>query len=330
MRRAKIIGTGSYVPSKVLTNHDLAAQMDTSDAWIVARTGIYERRVAAPEEATSDLAFAASVQALQMAKVAAEALDMVLVATVTPDMQTPACAVQLAHKLGAKNAFAFDIGAACAGSLFAMSVASQYIATGAAKKVLVVGAELLSRITNWDDRGSSILFGDGAGAMVLSPAEEADGSSCGLLALQLYSDGSAADILCIPGGGSRAPLTVESLAAQHNKVLMRGREVYKFAVTALVQATERIFREHNISLEQIKHVVAHQANVRILEAILERIGIPFEKACINIDRYGNTSSASVPLTMDEANRSGKLQSGDLILVMAIGAGMSWGAGLIRW
>jgi len=330
VRRAKIIGTGSYVPSTVLTNHELAARIDTSDAWIVARTGIHERRIAAPEEATSDLAFAASVQALQMAQLAADELDMVLVATVTPDMQTPACAVQLAHKLGAKKAFAFDIGAACAGSLFALSVASQYIATGAAKRVLVVGAELLSRVTHWEDRGSSILFGDGAGAMVLAPTEEADGPQRGLLSLQLYSDGSAADILCIPAGGSRAPLTPESLAAQQNKVSMRGREVYKFAVTALVQATERIVAEHNITLEQIKHVVAHQANVRILEAILERVGIPFEKACINIDRYGNTSSASVPLTLDEANRAGKLHPGDFILVMAIGAGMSWGAGLICW
>ena len=313
-----------------MTNHELAARVDTSDAWIVARTGIHERRIAAPEEATSDLALAASMQALQMAKLSAEELDLVLVATVTPDMQTPACAVQLAHKLGAKNAFAFDVGAACAGSLFAMSVASQYIATGAVKKALVVGAELLSRITNWEDRGSSILFGDGAGAMVLVPTEEADGPEKGLLSLQLYSDGSAADILCIPGGGSRTPLTAETLALQHNKVLMRGREVYKFAVTALVQATERLLREHNLRLENIQHVVAHQANVRILEAILERLGIPLEKACINIDRYGNTSSASVPLTMDEANRAGKLKPGDFILVMAIGAGMSWGAGLIRW
>ena len=330
VRKAKIIGTGSYVPSQVLTNQELAARIDTSDAWIVARTGIHERRIAAPEEATSDLAFAASVQALQMAKLSAEALDLVLVATVTPDMQTPACAVHLANKLGAKNAFAFDIGAACAGSLFAMSVASQYIATGAAKKVLVVGAELLSRITNWEDRGSSILFGDGAGAMVLVSTEEADGPERGLLSLQLYSDGTASDILCIPGGGSRAPLTAETLALHHSKVLMRGREVYKFAVTALVQATERLMGEHNLSVEQIQHVVAHQANARILEAILERVGIPLEKACINIDRYGNTSSASVPLTMDEANRAGKLKPGDLILVMAIGAGMSWGAGLIRW
>ncbi|MCL2011437.1 MAG: ketoacyl-ACP synthase III [Cystobacterineae bacterium] len=330
MRRVKIIGTGSYVPSKVLSNHELAARIETSDAWIVARTGIRERRIAAPEEATSDLAFAASVQALEMAGLSAEKLDMVLVATVTPDMQTPACAVHLAHKLGAKNAFAFDLSAACAGSLFAMSVASQYIATGAVKSVLVVGAELLSRITNWEDRGSSILFGDGAGAMVLVPTEEADSPERGLLKLQLYSDGSAADILCIPGGGSRFPLTPESFLARHNKVSMRGREVYKFAVTALVQAVERIFSEHNISLEQVKHVMAHQANVRILEAILERIGIPIEKAHININRYGNTSSASVPLTLDEANRAGKLQAGDLILVMAIGAGMSWGAGLIRW
>jgi len=311
----------------VLTNDDLAARMNTSDAWIFERTGIRTRHIAAPEEATSDLALAASLQALRMAKLEAGELEMVLVATVTPDMQTPACAVHLAHKLGAKKAFAFDIGAACAGSLFAMSVASQYIATGAVKNVLVVGAELLSRITNWEDRGSSILFGDGAGAMVLAPAEE---PGRGLLALQLYSDGSAADILCIPGGGSRTPLTPESLAAQHHKVSMRGREVYKFAVTALVHAIERIVREHNLSLSEIQHVIAHQANVRILEAILERIGIPFEKAHINISRYGNTSSASVPLTLDEANRAGKLKREDLILVMAIGAGMSWGAGLIRW
>jgi len=330
VRQAKIIGTGSYVPSKVLSNDELATRMNTSDAWIFERTGIRTRHIAAPEEATSDLAVAASIQALRMAGVDAWELEMVLVATVTPDMQTPACAVHLAHKLGARRAFAFDIGAACAGSLFAMSVASQYIATGAVKNVLVVGAELLSRVTNWGDRGSSILFGDGAGAMVLVPTEERDGPGRGLLALQLYSDGSAADILCIPGGGSRAPLTPESLVAQHHKVSMRGREVYKFAVTALVQAVERIVAEHNLSLSQIQHVVAHQANVRILEAILERVGISFEKAHININRYGNTSSASVPLTLDEANRSGKLKAGDLILVMAIGAGMSWGAGLIRW
>lgn len=325
--RAQIIGTGSYVPEKVLTNADLEKLVETSDEWIVERTGIRQRHVAAPGENTSDMALKASVRALELANTRADELDLIIVGTVTPDMPMPACAAFLAHKLGATKAFAFDLSAACAGSLFGLSVASQFIETGRAKRALVVGVELLTRIVDWKDRNTCVLFGDAAGAMVLGPST-AEGR--GIVSTHLHTDGSQTGILCIPGGGSASPVSHEMVDQRLQYVSMNGREVYKFAVRALSDAVHEAFAANQLTADHVTHVVAHQANVRIIDAVLERVKVPREKAFLNIDRYGNTSSASLPMTLDEANRGGRLKPHDTILMMAIGAGMSWGSAIVRW
>lgn len=325
--RAHIIGTGSYVPEKVVTNRDLEKLVETTDEWIVERTGIRERRMAAPGENTSDMALKAAIRALEMSSTRADELDLVIVGTVTPDMPMPACAAFLAHKLGATKAFAFDLSAACAGSLFGLSVASQFIETGRAKRVLVVGVELLTRIIDWKDRNTCVLFGDAAGAMVLGPSKD---DSRGIISTHLHTDGSQTGILCIPGGGSKTPVSHEMVDQRLQFVSMNGRDVYKFAVRALSDAIGEAFAANNLTADHITHVVAHQANVRIIDAVLDRVKLPKEKAFLNIDKYGNTSSASLPMTLDEANRSGRLAPNDTILMMAIGAGMSWGSAIVRW
>lgn len=325
--RAHIIGTGSYVPEKVVTNRDLEKLVETTDEWIVERTGIRERRMAAPGENTSDMALKAAIRALEMASTRADELDLVIVGTVTPDMPMPACAAFLAHKLGATKAFAFDLSAACAGSLFGLSVASQFIETGRAKRVLVVGVELLTRIIDWKDRNTCVLFGDAAGAMVLGPSKD---DARGIISTHLHTDGSQTGILCIPGGGSKTPVSHEMVDQRLQFVSMNGRDVYKFAVRALSDAIGEAFAANNLTADHITHVVAHQANVRIIDAVLDRVKLPKEKAFLNIDKYGNTSSASLPMTLDEANRSGRLAPNDTILMMAIGAGMSWGSAIVRW
>lgn len=327
MLRAHIIGTGGYAPEKIVTNDDLSKRVDTTDAWIVERTGIRERRMAAPGENTSDMAVKAAINALEMARTRADELDLVIVGTVTPDMPMPASAAFVAHKLGAKRAFAFDLSAACAGSLFGLSVAQQYVATGQAKRVLVVGAELLTRVIDWEDRNTCVLFGDAAGAMVVGPSPAPDR---GLLSLHLHTEGSLAHILWIQGGGSVHPASPEMLAKRLHKVQMNGREVFKFAVRSLSEKLGEALEANGVKPEQVTHVIAHQANIRIIDAVLERVGISREKATLNIDRYGNTSSASLPMTLDEANRAGKLKAGDLVAMMAIGAGMSYGSALVRW
>lgn len=325
--RAHIIGTGSYVPEKVVTNRDLEKLVETTDEWIVERTGIRERRMAAPGENTSDMALKAAIRALELASTRADELDLVIVGTVTPDMPMPACAAFLAHKLGATKAFAFDLSAACAGSLFGLSVASQFIETGRAKRVLVVGVELLTRIIDWKDRNTCVLFGDAAGAMVLGPSKD---DARGIISTHLHTDGAQTGILCIPGGGSKTPVSHEMVDQRLQFVSMNGRDVYKFAVRALSDAIGEAFAANNLTADDITHVVAHQANVRIIDAVLDRVKLPKEKAFLNIDKYGNTSSASLPMTLDEANRSGRLAPNDTILMMAIGAGMSWGSAIVRW
>lgn len=325
--RAQIIGTGSYVPEKVMTNQDLMKLVETSDEWIVERTGIKARHVAADHEVTSDMALKACIRALEMARTRPEEVDGIILGTISPDMPMPACAAFLQHKLGAKKAFAFDVSAACAGSLFALSVGAQYIQSGLMKRVLVVGAELLTRVTNWTDRNTCVLFGDAAGAMVLAPSDD---PNRGILSTHLHTDGSQTDILCIPGGGTQTPTTQAVLDQHLTKIAMKGREVYKFAVRSLTEATSEALAFNKLAPEQVTHVVAHQANLRILEAVLERLSIPLARAWINIDRYGNTSSASLPMTLDELNRAGKLKAGDTLAMMAIGAGMSWGSAVVRW
>ncbi len=327
MNRARIIGTGSYAPERVVTNDELSKKVETSDEWIVERTGIRARRMAAEGEVTSDMALKASVRALEMAGVKAEELDLVIVGTISPDMPMPACAAFLQHKLGAKKAFCFDLSAACAGSLFGLSVASQYIATGQAKRALVVGVELLTRLIDWEDRNTCVLFGDAAGAMVLGPSGD---PKRGLLSTHLHTDGSQTGILCIPGGGSLHPFSEEVLKNKWHKVSMNGREVFKFAVRALTDALKEAFEANGVAAQEVHHLVAHQANVRIIDAVLDRTGIPKERVFLNIEKYGNTSSASLPMTLDEAVRAGRIKEGDLIAMMAIGAGMSWGSGMVRW
>jgi 3-oxoacyl-[acyl-carrier-protein] synthase-3 len=329
MLRTKVLGTGSYLPKEVLTNEDLVKKLgiDTSDAWIRERTGIGSRRRAAPEEATSDMAAHAARMALEAAGTKPEEIGLIIVGTVTPDMPFPACAVFVQAKIGAVNAAAFDVSAACAGSLFALSIADQYIKSGAAKRVLIIGAELLTRIVDWSDRGSCVLFGDAAGAMVLGPEEREDR---GLLSTHLHTDGTQAGILCIPGGGSAKPFSQGVLDAKQMLVQMNGREVYKTAVRQLEAVCREALAANKLTIHDVDHVIAHQANMRILEAVMKRLEIPLAKCHVNIEQVGNTSSASVPLTLDQALRGGHLKDGQLILMMAIGGGMSWGSALMRW
>jgi len=325
--RSLIVGTGSYSPARVLTNADLEKMVATSDTWIRERTGIRERHIAAPEEATSDFAFNAAQKALAMAKLAPEDLELIVVGTVTPDMPWPSTAALLQGRLGNKKAFAFDISAACAGSLYGLSVADQFVSSGRVKNALVIGAETLTRITDWTDRNTCVLFGDGAGAMVLGPTEDA---RRGVQSIHLHTDGSLWTILNVPAGGSRRPLTPELMAQGAHFLKMNGREVYKVAVRSLEEVSREALAANRLAAGEVSYVIAHQANKRILDATLTRLGISSSKCWMNLEKYGNTSSASVPTTLDEANRAGWFKPGDTILLMAIGAGMAWGAGLIRW
>jgi 3-oxoacyl-[acyl-carrier-protein] synthase-3 len=332
MVRTRILGSGSYLPAERITNEDLVKKLgiDTSDSWIRERTGIGARHRAAPGEATSDMAAAASLKALELAGTKAEELDYIIVGTVTPDMPFPSCAAFVQAKIGATKAACFDVSAACAGSLYALSIADGFIKSGNAKRVLVIGAELLTRIVDWTDRASCVLFGDAAGALVLGPEERPGFEGHGILSTHLYTDGTQTSILCIPGGGSLKPFDAEVLAQRSMLVHMNGREVYKIAVRSLEAASRHALEVNGKTTADVQHVVAHQANMRILEAVMKRLEIPLSKCHVNIESVGNTSSASVPLTLDQANRSGALKDGDLILMMAIGGGMTWGSALVRW
>ena len=329
MQRSRIVGTGTYLPERRLTNDQLRVEMnlDTSDAWIRERTGIGKRRIAGEGEATSDMATGAAKQALEMANLTAQDLDMIIVGTVTPDMPFPAAATFVQAKLGAHKAAAFDVSAACAGSLFALSLADSYIQTGHARYILVIGAEMLTRIMDWKDRATCVLFGDAAGAMVLAPEPRPDR---GILSTHLHTDGRQTDILCIPGGGSAKPFSPEVYEKREMFVKMNGREVYKTAVRVLEAVSREALDRNGYKPQDVTHVIAHQANLRILDHVMKRLEIPLDKCELNIEEVGNTSSASVPLTLDQANRKGKLKDGDLILMMAIGGGMAWGSALVRW
>ncbi|HMK88800.1 MAG TPA: beta-ketoacyl-ACP synthase III [Methylocystis sp.] len=326
MPTSAILGTGAYAPIKVLTNADLERMVDTNGPWIESRTGIKERRIAAEGEATSDLAAEAGKRALALAKVSAEEIDLIIVATVTGDAPTPSCAAFVQAKLGATNAFAFDVSAACAGSLYGLVIADQFIRSGSVKRALVIGAETLSRVVDWTNRETCVLFGDAAGAMLISASDE---EQRGVLASTLHTDGSMTDILGIYAGGA-APWARESQLDGAPKIKMRGREVYKVASRLLPEAVSRALAQAGLDASDITHVIAHQANLRIIESALATLGVPKEKCWINIDRYGNTSSASMPITLDEANRAGRIKKGDVIAMMAIGAGMTWGGAILRW
>ena len=329
MQRSRIVGTGTYLPERIVTNDDLVKDygLDTSDAWIHERTGIRRRRIAAPGEATSDMAAAASRKALKMAGIRPEDVDMIVCGTVTPDMPFPSCATLVQAKLGATHAACFDVSAACAGSLYALAIGDSFIKSGAARSILVIGAELLTRIVDWKDRNTAVLFGDAAGAMVIVPETR---ENHGLLSTHLHTDGTQADILKIPGGGSKKPFSAEVLASGDQFVKMNGREVYKTAVRVLEECSREALERNGFRTQDVTHVIAHQANLRILEGVMKRLEIPLEKCHLNIEEVGNTSSASVPLTLDQANRKGALKDGDLVLMMAIGGGMAWGSALLRW
>jgi 3-oxoacyl-[acyl-carrier-protein] synthase-3 len=325
--RSLIAGTGSYAPEKIVTNRDLEALVDTTDQWIVERTGIRERRVAAPEEATSDLALKASERALAAANLDPKDVELIIVGTVTPDMPWPAAAAVLQGRLGNKKAFAFDVSAACAGSIYALSIADRFITGGAVKNALVLGADTLTRITDWTDRNTCILFGDGAGAIVLRPTDE---PRRGIQSLHLHTDGSLWPILNQPGGGSRRPISQKVIDEKSHFVKMNGREVYKVAVRALEETCREALAANQMTPGDVDFVIAHQANKRILDSTLDRLDIPASKCWMNLERYGNTSAASMPTTLDEANRAGWFKPGSTILIMAIGGGIAWGAGIIRW
>lgn len=324
---SQIVATGSYLPEKVLTNSDLESMVDTSDEWIIERTGIRERRIAADNQATSDLACEAAKAALQSAGLGPEDLDLIVLATTTPDMPVPATACHLQAKLGATRAAAFDISAACSGFLYGLSVADGMICSGAYRRVMVVGAEVLSRLVDWKDRTTCILFGDGAGAAILQPA---DGEERGINSIRLFSDGSLWDLLCVPGGGTVEPQSAIVLEKKLHYLKMKGNELFKVAVRTLESLVVDTLRENNMKASDISLLVPHQANTRIIQATADRLGLPMEKVMLNLERVGNTSGASIPIALDEAARTGRISPGDTILLEAFGAGLTWSSALIKW
>jgi len=326
-RPVKIAGTGSYVPEKVITNQDLEVMVDTSDEWIVTRTGIKERRVAADDEFTSHLAAKACEKALEQSGVAATEIDLIIVATITPDTLTPATACYVQQHLGANKAIAFDISAACSGFLYAMEIAGHMIAAGTIEKALIVGAEKLSAFVNWTDRNTCVLFGDGAGAAVLTPAENDHGR---VLSTHLGTNGAHAHLLNIRGGGSACPITTENAGEKLATLAMLGREVFKHAVNAMRRAGEHAIEKAGLQGSDISVVIPHQANLRIIDAIANRLKVEKEQVFINLDKYGNTSAAAVAIALDEANRTGALKHGDKILLVAFGAGLTWASAVVEW
>jgi 3-oxoacyl-[acyl-carrier-protein] synthase-3 len=327
LRPVHIVGTGSYVPDKVMTNADFEKIVDTSDEWITTRTGIKERRIAPPEICTSDMGLEASKRAMEQAGVSPEEIQLVICATITPDMPFPATACIIQDRLGARKAAAFDIEAACSGFLYGLEIGQQFITSGTYDTALVIGAEKLSAIIDWQDRSTCVLFGDGAGAAVLRSGGHL---SHGLLTTCMGSDGSQADILCMPAGGARVPATPESVQRGLHHLRMLGKEVYKHAVMAMYRASLEAMARCGVTINDIKCVIPHQANMRILEALAERLGAPMEKVYVNLNRYGNMSAASVAVALDEAAREGRFQRGDLVLLVVFGSGLTWAAGVIEW
>jgi 3-oxoacyl-[acyl-carrier-protein] synthase-3 len=325
-RTCSVAGVGSYVPSRILSNADLEKMVETTDEWIFTRTGIRERRIAAEGEFTSDMATFAARRAMEMAGVTAEQIDLIIVATITPDMPFPNTACLVQRKLGAKRAAAFDVEAACSGFIYALEIGQQFITSRTYDTVLVIGAEKLSTIVDWTDRNTCVLFGDGAGAAVLQNRE----NSHGLLTAVMGADGENADLLYMPGGGSQCPATADSVAARQHYLRMTGKETFKNAVQAMYGAAKEALRQCDLEISRIKCIIPHQANRRIIDAVGDRLGAKPEQLFVNLDRYGNTSAASVAIALDEAVTSGRLQRGDLVLIVAFGAGLTWGAAVIEW
>ena len=324
-----ISGTGSYVPKKVLTNHDLEAIVDTTDEWISTRTGIKERRIASDTQSTSDLATEAARSAMADANVSGEEIDLIIVATISPDAFFPATACYVQQNIEATNALCFDVSAACSGFLYAMQIAENLIQSGQRKTALIIGAEKLSSMVDWEDRNTCVLFGDGAGSVILT-VDENNKNGRKLLSSSLGSDGRQTDILHVPGGGSACPITPENADQKLNTIRMQGREVYKYAVNAMRRAAEDALQKYGLGPEDVDMVIPHQANLRIIEAITDRMGIPKEKTFINLTKYGNTSAAAVAIALDEANKTKSINEGDTVLLVAFGAGLTWASYLLKW
>ncbi|GHS92428.1 3-oxoacyl-[acyl-carrier-protein] synthase 3 [Planctomycetales bacterium] len=328
LRQVKIVGTGSYLPEKRLANVDLEKMVETNDEWIVQRTGMRERRVAAPDEATSDLCINAARRALDNAKMRPEDIDMIIVATVTPDSAFPSTACRVQHAIGAREVPSFDLSAACSGFIFALSMARTQIASGVMNNILICGGEVLTRFVDYTDRGTCILFGDGAGAAILSPADDDDKSH--IIDTHMASNGAEADMMILPGGGSRIPPSAQMLADRKNFIAINGRAVYMQAVSRIVKLVGESLDRCGLKREDIDTIIPHQMNARIIESAAKRLEIPLDKIFMNLDKYGNTSAATIPIALDEANRQGVIKRGDLVSLVAFGGGLTWASALLRW
>ncbi|MEO2055608.1 MAG: beta-ketoacyl-ACP synthase III [Nitrospira sp.] len=324
--KAQIVGTGSYVPEMIMTNHDLEEKVQTNDQWIVERTGIRERRIAAKDESTSDLAVKAALKAMKAAGIRPDQIDLIIVATSMPDMFFPSTACIVQDKLKATRAAAFDLSAACSGFVYALSVGEQFIRSGGSQFVLVIGSETMSRLTDWTDRSTCILFGDGAGAVVLAPSD----SERGVLSVHLHTDGKLWDLICVPGGASAMPVSEKVLAEHLNTIRMKGSETFKVAVRNLEEVAREVLQANDLSPSDVDFIVPHQANLRILNAVASRLDIPKEKMIVNLDRYGNTSAASIPMALDEAVLDGRIKKGHTLLFLAFGGGLTWASALVRY
>ena len=326
MIHARIIGTGSFVPKKVLTNHDLEKMVETSDEWIIERTGIMERRVCERGQSTADLAYEAAHRAIKAAGISAQDLDVIICGTLTPDTAMPSLGCVLQARLHAKKAAAFDVYAACSGFIYGLSIADAFIRSGMHQTILVVGAEALSRFTDWEDRTTCVLFGDGAGAAVI----QRHAGKRGILSTHLHSDGTLGDLLHIPGGGAAHPASHDTVARKQHYIKMKGNETFKVAVRALEDVVQEALDHNKVKPEEIDLLIPHQANLRIIQAMAKRLEMPMDKVVLTIHKYGNTSAASIPVALDEAVREGRIKENNLLLLEAFGGGLTWASALIRW
>lgn len=326
MKRSRIVSTGAYVPEIIMSNSDLEKMVDTSDEWITERTGIKERRIASKEQAASDLAYEASKIAIERANIAPEDIDLIIVATISGDMPFPSTACFLQEKLGAVNAAGFDINATCSGFLYALHIADGFIKSNLHKRILVVGSEVLSKITDWEDRTTCVIFGDGAGAVIVEPS----GDERGIISTHINSDGRLWELINLPGGGSRNPASTETISKRLHYIKMKGNETFKVAVRTLEDLVVKTLEENNLDSSQLALLIPHQANMRIIQATAERLKLPLEKVVINLQQYGNTSAASIPIALHEAVISGRIKEGDYILLEAFGGGLTWASALIKW
>jgi len=326
MRSVGIVGIGSYVPENVVTNKDIEQFLDTNDEWIISRTGIKQRHIVPKDMPVSELCYQAGLKALEDAQIAPEEVDLVIVATITPDYAFPATACLVADRLGARNAAAFDLEAGCTGFIYGVVTGSQFVATGLYKTVLVIGGETLSKVLNWKDRSTCILFGDGAGAAVLQPVKD----GFGFLSFELGSDGSGGPLLSQPAGGSKYPASFETVEKKLHTLQMEGKEVYKFAVRVMGDVSVKVLENAGLSKEDVDLLIPHQANIRIVDAAVRRLGISPDKVIVNLDKYGNMSAASIPVALDETFKAGRIKEGDIIVMVGFGTGLTWGACVLKW